>query len=304
MVLPGAAAGFASAFLGQEGESGSPEPACLRSGRRGEQAPDRVEHPGISCRDAPGPSVERLLIDGNDPLEPLEARDIPASDRPACPRRRRQDVEDQARLAASGYAGHRGQGAGRNIDVDHPEVVRRGPGDPDAGPGRSGQGRCGGQPARQISPGRRRGDLCDLVRTPFGYDPAAVRTRPRPHVDEPVRRPDDVDVVLDDDDRVPPAGHVLEHGDEARRVPRVKADRRLVQDIGDPGKAGPELGGQPQASGFSSRQGRRPPVHGQIIQAGVAQQGEPPEDLRPDGRCRGRGFYSGAPKTTLVFEEP
>ena len=163
------------------------------------------------------------------------------------------------------------------------------------GPGRSGKGSRAGRP---VAPGSGRsatpGSAAISSGASFGHDPAAVRSGPRAHVDEPVRRPDDVDIVLDDDDRIPPAGHVLEHGDEAVRIAGVESDGGLVQDVGDSGETGPELAGKPQAPGFSSRQRRRPPVDGQVIQARRRARGKA-AGVSPSGGLPSRPWLSARP---------
>ena len=63
-----------------------------------------------------------------------------------------------------------------------------------------------------------------------------MRAGTRTEVDDVVRRPDDVEVVLDDADGVAGVGEAPEDGEEARRVGRVEADGRLVEDVERPGQ--------------------------------------------------------------------
>ncbi len=59
----------------------------------------------------------------------------------------------------------------------------------------------------------------------------AVRTRARPEVDDVVRLPDRVLVVLDDDHRVAEVAQAHERVEQALVVALVQADRRFVEDV-------------------------------------------------------------------------
>jgi hypothetical protein len=50
-------------------------------------------------------------------------------------------------------------------------------------------------------------------------------------VDDPVGRLDDVEVVLDDDDRVAGVDELLQHVEQPADVREVQAGRRLVEDV-------------------------------------------------------------------------
>ena len=52
-----------------------------------------------------------------------------------------------------------------------------------------------------------------------------------PHVDDPVGGLDDVEVVLDDDDRVAGVDDALQDAEQLADVFEVQAGRRLVEDI-------------------------------------------------------------------------
>jgi hypothetical protein len=56
-----------------------------------------------------------------------------------------------------------------------------------------------------------------FFRRAFSDDPAATRTAFRPKVNNPVRRFDDIEVVLDDDDRARKSGPFAAHFFELRR---------------------------------------------------------------------------------------
>ena len=66
---------------------------------------------------------------------------------------------------------------------------------------------------------------------PCGDDPAAAGAAFGPEVDDVVGRLDDVEVVLDDDDRVALVDELLQHVEQLARVLEVQAGRRLVEDV-------------------------------------------------------------------------
>ena len=76
-------------------------------------------------------------------------------------------------------------------------------------------------------------------------DRAAVRTRARAHVDDVVGDPDDLRVVLDDEDRVALVAQPLEQRVHPLDVVGVQPDGRLVEDVGDVGQRRPEVADHP-----------------------------------------------------------
>ena len=72
--------------------------------------------------------------------------------------------------------------------------------------------------------------MTDFFRRACENDPAALFAASRPHVDEVVRVPDHVRIVLDDHDRRAVRDELAEHAEERPDVERVKADGRLVED--------------------------------------------------------------------------
>ena len=85
--------------------------------------------------------------------------------------------------------------------------------------------------------------------------PAAALARAGADVDDPVRAPYDVEVVLHDEQRV--AGRLQPVQDLEQRlgVGRVQAGGRLVQHVDDPEQPGAQLGGDPQALRLAGRTG-------------------------------------------------
>ena len=80
--------------------------------------------------------------------------------------------------------------------------------------------------------------MCDPLRTfatvsgaAFRDDPAATRAALRPQVDQPVGFGDDIEVVLDDDDRVAGIDEPMQHAQQLLDVRHVQADRGLVEHV-------------------------------------------------------------------------
>src|SRR4051794_27532994 len=87
--------------------------------------------------------------------------------------------------------------------------------------------------------------LEEVLDRPGDHHLATVLAGTRADVDDPVRDPDGVLVVLDDDQGVPQVLEPNQGLDQPVVVPLVQADRGLVEDVEDTDQAGPDLGGQP-----------------------------------------------------------
>ena len=74
-------------------------------------------------------------------------------------------------------------------------------------------------------------DFCQLLRRARAHDGAAPVAPFRPQVDQVVRRLDDVEIVLDDDDGIAAIDKALEDAEELVDVGRVQARRRFVEDV-------------------------------------------------------------------------
>src|SRR3954471_22312484 len=71
----------------------------------------------------------------------------------------------------------------------------------------------------------------DLLGRAFGHRPAPTRAAFRPHVDQPVRRLDHLEIVLDDDHRVARVDQRVQHLQQLPDVLEMQAGGRLVQDV-------------------------------------------------------------------------
>ena len=112
--------------------------------------------------------------------------------------------------------------------------------------------------------------------------PAAALARAGADVDDPVRTPDDVHVVLHDEQRVARRLQPVQHVEQRLGVGRVQAGRGLVEHVDDAEQAGAQLGGDPQALRLAGRQGRRAAPEAEVAQAEVEQHLDPRDQVGAD----------------------
>src|SRR5687768_7353651 len=125
----------------------------------------------------------------------------------------------------------------------------------------------------------RRGDLGDFLRRSRGDDVPSPRPPFGTKVDDPVRRLDDVEIVLDDQHRVATIHQTVEHVEQQPDILEVQAGGRLVEYVeGAPGVPLGELRGELDALGLSARQGRRALPEVDVTEADVVERLE----LLPD----------------------
>ena len=162
------------------------------------------------------------------------------------------DVEGERGLARAGHAGDDGEAVARNRDVDVAQVVLAGAVDDDRTLRRVGDlQQCAAAGSRQRlpgfaerggeqvpapglvvpqrAPGVRRLAFHDLLRRAGRDQPAAGLAALGPEVDDPVGGADDVEVVLDDDQRVARVEQPPERAEQLRDVVEVQARGRLVE---------------------------------------------------------------------------
>ncbi len=121
--------------------------------------------------------------------------------------------------------------------------------------------------------------LQQALERPREHDLPALLARAQPEIDHVVRDADHVRVVLDDDHRVALVAQLAEDRDEAKVVARVKADRRLVQDVQRADQRRAERGGQVDALRLAAREGGRQAVEREVVQADLGEEAEPAADL-------------------------
>ena len=101
-------------------------------------------------------------------------------------------------------------------------------------------------------------------------------------VDDIVRRPDRVLVVLDHDHRVAEPAQAPQRVEQARIVALVQPDRRLVEHIEHAGEARADLRSKPDALALAAGQRAGGARQRQIVEPDVAQEDEPVADLLQD----------------------
>ncbi len=124
-----------------------------------------------------------------------------------------------------------------------------------------------------------RGSARTRLQRAVGDDLAAVLPGPGPDVDDPVRGPDRLLVVLHDEHRVAQVAQPRQRGDQLGVVPLVEADGRLVEDVEDAHQRRPDLGRQPDPLRLAAREADARAVERQVVQAHVHEEPEPGDDL-------------------------
>src|SRR5437773_10656715 len=116
----------------------------------------------------------------------------------------------------------------------------------------------------------------DLFGSPHRDDLTSACAALGAEVDHMVRGLDDVEVVLDDEDRVAGVDEATQHAEQALDVGEVKAGRRLVEDVQRPaGRAARELARELDALRFSAGQRGRRLAEPQVAEPDVLQHSEP-----------------------------
>ena len=123
--------------------------------------------------------------------------------------------------------------------------------------------------------------LGDLLGRARGDDLAAALAALGAQVDHPVGAGDDVEVVLDDDDRVAGVAQPEERVGQQLDVREVQAGRRLVEHVERaPGGLARELARELHALRFAAGERRRGLAELDVAEADLAQRGEPLADAR------------------------
>jgi hypothetical protein len=80
----------------------------------------------------------------------------------------------------------------------------------------------------------------DVLRRPLGHDPPAAVAALGTHVDDPVGGLDDLQIVLDDQDRVALVHQRMQHLQQLAHILEMEPRRRLVEDV-DRAPRGPSV---------------------------------------------------------------
>ena len=193
-----------------------------------------------------------------------------------------EDLVHERRLARARDAGHADEEPERQVHRHVLEVVLARAADEET-PRRVGPPAPGGaghrEAAREVRPGLRAG-LLEQARDRALVDHlAALAAGAGAEVDHVVGGGDEGRVVLDHHHRVARVGQPAQDADELLRVARVQAHRRLVEDVERARERAAERGGEGHALGLAAREGPRLAPEGQVAEAHVHEEAQPPAHL-------------------------
>ena len=292
-----ALAGLAAALRDVEREAAGVVAARARRLRRGEQLAHVIEQAGVGREVRARRAADRLLVDAHEPL-----------DRAPCRRRSaRRAVDGAARSSSLARPPRRSTSWPRcaatsstsawltRLDLPEPEtpvtvvstpsgnatsrssrLLRVTPVEPQPAVRRA-------RRARAARGSRRTGTgasaTASTLRQPGGRaaveNLAAVLAGGRADVDDPVGVPDDVELVLDDEERIAGRLQPVERAQQRLGVGRMQAGRRLVEHVDDAEQVRAHLRRQPQPLQLAGRQRRRAALEREVAEAEIEQHGEP-----------------------------
>ena len=123
----------------------------------------------------------------------------------------------------------------------------------------------------------------DIFRGARRDDAAAVRAAAGAHVDEVIGRSEQVQVVVDDDDRGPGLQQLVEDAGQRGHVERVQAGGRLIEDVQRAALAAAQPGGDPEPLRLAAGQRRRGLAEPQVTQADLVDGPQGRGDRGPAG---------------------
>src|SRR5690606_33883160 len=139
----------------------------------------------------------------------------------------------------------------------------------------------GAQSSLEVAPGVARRVFGDFFGGALGHDRAPALAAFGAHVDHPIRAGDEVDVVLDEHDRVARVAQAEQRVREELDVREVQSRRRLVEDVqGSARGLSGELGGELHALGLAARERRRGQAELDVAEPDLTQRGEALSDAR------------------------
>ncbi len=146
-----------------------------------------------------------------------------------------EGFDDQRRLPGAGNARDAGQDPEGNSDIDVLQIV--GPGADNFQPALTGTPLTGDHNlpfAREVLAGQR--PLCrnDLRGSSLSNHLATMHTGRRAHIDNMVRRPNRLFVMLDHQHRVSEVTQPLQSSQQPLIIPLMQADGRLIENIQNP----------------------------------------------------------------------
>ena len=135
---------------------------------------------------------------------------------------------------------------------------------------------------RQIGAGQRGRRALDVLGRARGDDASAVHAGARPHVDDVVGGHDRFVVVLNDKYGVAEVAQLAQRVEQARVVPLVQPNGRLVENVQHAHQRRADLRRQPDALRLAARQRRRGAIEREVLQPDVDQEVQSVGDLAQD----------------------
>src|SRR5690554_2926068 len=285
-----ALARLAAAALDVEREAAGLVAALARLGRPGEEVADLGEDAGVGGWVRSWGAADRALVDLDDLVDVLDAGDASVGARrglrpvEGLGQRRAEYRVHERRLARARGAGHAGERAERDRDVDVLEVVlaRALDHQPLAVTLAPLLGHRDALVAPEVRRRQRALVTHQLLRRALGDDPPAVHAGAGAEVDDVVGGPHRLLVVLDDDERVAQVAQRQERPEQALVVARVEPDRRLVENVEHAREAAADLGGEPDALRLAAGEGVRGAVEGEVVETDVLEEAKARGDLAQD----------------------
>jgi len=219
-----------------------------------------------------------------DALDPLALAGMDLHPHQVRPQPLEEHLVDKRRLTGAGDAGDHGEGPQREGNVNVAEVVFRRADDFQEFPAALAalRGNRNFLFSGEVLARKAIGIGHDLLRRAGSHHLSAVNAGAGTDVDEVIRRPHSVLVMLHHQQRVAQVPEVPKRSQQLVVVPLVKADGGLVQDIEDSHQGGADLGGQADALALAAGEGSRRPGQGQIPQAHGLQKAQTGLDLLQD----------------------
>ena len=295
-----AAAGLAASALHIEAEPALAIASDLRLGKVREQIAYMSEHTGIRRRVRSRRPSDRRLVDVDDLVYILDARDglvlsgflLRSVDLLAQPLV--EDLVDQAALARSRNARHADELAERYRDVDAFEVVLGRALDHDllAVPfspvSRHGYLLLSGE----VLPRKRLRTILDIIHRSLRHELSAVDTGSRPYIYDVIGSIHRLLVMLDYEESISRIRQFPQRSKQLRIVLLMESDARLVQDVQDAYQTGSNLGRQPYPLRLAARKRAGRSGQRQIVETDVRQEAEPCPYLLEYLICDHRFFFS------------
>ncbi len=282
---------FTSAFGHVEGKTARVITPASGGGSRGEQLADVVKEAGISRHVGTRRAANRLLVNPDQPPDILHPARDPAAGARLIPllqlihflllrgqlvtkvpgHQFDQRLADQTRFARAGNPRNGRENAERKGGIDLMQIIARDPAQPKPADRRTRRTARRRGSIKKIAPGLGILHLRQAGGRPAIEDPSALFAGGRPHVDQPVRLPDDIKIVFHHKKGIAGALQPFESAQQRFGVSGMKAGGRFVEYIDHAEEVGMELGGQAQTLQLARRQGRRAALERKIAEPQIEQ---------------------------------